>query len=366
DQTSLCLGGWEESDGPGSYGITPQNKAAVMAQLKEYYVNTPWANGPSVFTVQVDDSGKVILPADTTRFDNWVKVWPKAKLYMVFLNSGDTFCGARIGTPEFDLKVGSWARFWAQHMRDLGLDPRKLGMLIYDEPQSRAKGYDIIIAWANAIEAAAPEIVTWEDPQPTEYVDAPVMFDAVDVLCPYRNSYLSRPQEYRDLFLQAQKKGKELWFYNADGPARSFDPFSFYLVQEWHVFAIGGKGSHFWAFGDNGRVSCWNEYPATGAGPFCPSYLDETTVTTSKYMEAIREGVEDFEYLTMLQARVDELGKKGVVRPELAAAKKLLVEGPQRVMAMEKGSNYRWDEPKDRTVQDTVRIEVLRALVALK
>ncbi len=364
DETTLCLGGWEESDGT-SYGITKENKAAVLEHLKEHYVNTPWANGPSMFSVQVDDRGEVRLPADTTRFDNWVKLWPRARMYMVFLNCKDSFCGSAIGTPGFSTKVGAWARFWVRHLRDLGLDPRRLGLLIYDEPNNK-KQYDLIVAWANAIEAAAPELVTWEDPQPTEYVDAPIMFDAVDVLCPYRNPFLARGQQYRDLFLAAQRKGKELWFYNADGPARSFDPFSFYLLQEWHAFAIGARGSHFWAFGDNGRVSCWNEYPAPGNGPYCPSYLDATSVTTSKYMEAIREGVQDFEYLTMLQARVAELEKKGARTPLLSAAKKLLLEGPRRVLAGENGANYRWDEPKDRAVQDQVRIEVLKALAALK
>jgi len=192
------------------------------------------------------------------------------------------------------------------------------------------------------------------------------MFQSVDVLCPFRAPFLDREQKYRDMFLDAQKQGKELWFYNASGPARTFDPFSFYLVQAWHIFALGGKGSHFWAFGDSGGVSCWNEYPAEGNGPYCPSYLDKTTVTTSKYMEACRESAEDFEYLTMLQQRVAELEKKGVRSAQLDAAKKLLVDGPQRVMAGEKGANYRWDAPKDRGVQDVVRVEVLKALVALK
>lgn len=365
DETTLCLGGWEESDGDHSYGITKENKAAVIEHLKEYCVNTPWANGPSMWPAQVDEQGAIKLPVDTTRFDNWIRLWPKARIYMVFLNCGDSFGGSKMGTAEFNLKVGNWARFWAQHMRELGLDPHQLGLLIYDEPNSKNQ-YDLIVAWANAIEAAAPEIVTWEDPQPTEYVDAPVMFDAVDVVCPWRKPFLERDQQYREMFLAAQRNGKELWFYNADGPARRFDPFSFYLLQEWHAFAIGAKGSHFWAFGDNGRVSCWNEYPATGNGPYCPSYIDATSVTTSKYMEAIREGVEDFEYLTMLQARVNELRAKGINTPEVATAERLLVEGPRRVLAGEQGANYRWDEIKDRTVQDQVRIEVLRALVALR
>ena len=83
-------------------------------------------------------------------------------------------------------------------------------------------------------------------------------------------------------------------------------------------------------------------------------------------MEAVRESAQDFEYLTMLQQRVAELEGKGVKSDALEAAKKLLVDGPARVMAGERGSNYRWDEKKDRAVQDVVRIELMKALVALK
>jgi hypothetical protein len=82
-------------------------------------------------------------------------------------------------------------------------------------------------------------------------------------------------------------------------------------------------------------------------------------------MEAIRESVQDFECLTLLKARVADLESRGVTKPGVAAAKALLATGPQRVLGGEKGANYRWDEPKDRTLQDQVRIEVLKALVAL-
>ena len=163
----------------------------------------------------------------------------------------------------------------------------------------------------------------------------------------------------------AQKKGKELWFYSADGPARSFDPFSYYLLQAWHAFAVGGKGSCFWAFGDNGAVSVWNEYPAEGNGPYCPMYLDATSVTTAKWMEAIRESAEDFEYLTMLRDRVAKLEAAGKTGEALDKAKALLTEGPKRVLAGEKGANYTWDRPKDRGIADRVRYEVLDALEEL-
>ena len=364
DEPSLLVGGWSYTNSESVYGVTPQNRMALIAHLQEHFVNAPWASSSALGDGEYDHAGQMMKEPATSNFDNWVALWPKAKMYLVFKAVGDSFAGSKMGTDLFGTKVGNWARFWAGHLRESGLDPSQLGILILDEP-NRKEQYDIITAWANAIEAAAPEIVTWEDPQPHEEQHCLGMFASVDVLCPYRHPFMARPDWYRDLFLDQQRQGRELWFYSADGPARSFDPFSYYLLQEWHCFKIGAKGSCFWAFGDNGRVSCWNEYPAAGKGPYCPTYIDEHSVTAAKYMEAIREGVEDYEYLTMLQSRVNELVGAGVPAGRLKAATDLLATACDRVMAMEEGANYRWDEKKDRSIADTVRIEILEVLTEL-
>lgn len=370
DETSLCVGGWSYSNCDTQYGLNPRNREALVAHLQAHFVNAPWATSAALPHGTYDEAGQVLTTPDTANFDRFVELWPNAKMYMVFLAVQKAFGGSPIGTDGFSAKVGNWAHFWAEHMRSSGLRPSQLGLLIHDEPHDKG-AYDVITAWAQAIEAAEPELVTWEDPQPTENKECLEMFGSVDVLCPYRNPFLSRDQWYRDLFLEQQRQGRELWFYNADGPARSFDPFSFYLLQEWHAFKIGAKGSCFWAFADSGRdkkrrtISCWNEYPAAGNGPYCPVYLDETSVTAAKYMEAIREGIEDYEYLTMLRTRVGALRDRGVSGNRLAAAEELLTTACDRVLAGETGANYRWDETKDRTVADAVRIEILRELSAL-
>lgn len=370
DKTNLCVGGWSYTNNETQYGLTAENRQAVVAHLQAHFVNAPWATSAALPRGSHNEAGQMLTTPDTTNFDRFVKLWPDAKMYMVFLAVKREFGGSRIGTDAFNVKVGNWAHFWAEHMRNSGLRPSQLGLLIHDEPHDK-EAYDTITAWARAIEAAEPELVTWEDPQPKENKECLEMFASVDVLCPYRNPFLARDQWYRDLFLEQQRQGRELWFYNADGPARSFDPFSFYLMQQWHAFKIGAKGSCFWAFADSGRdkarrtISCWNEYPAAGNGPYCPIYLDETSVTAAKYMEAIREGIEDYEYLTMLKRRVGELRKQGVSGDRLVAAEKLLATACDRVLAGENGANYRWDETKDRTVADAVRIEILQALTAL-
>lgn len=358
--TTLLLGGWDYTDGKGGRGVTPDNRDALVKYLKEHRVNMPWASEAAMPEGRFDGQGNLVEKPDTARFDEWVRKWSGARRYMVFLAKEDAFAGAKMGTKEFTIRVGNWARFWAQHMRDLGLKASQLGFLVYDEP-NEAKGYAINEQWAKAIQAAEPELVMFIDPQPPDPEGCLAMMEQMDVLCPHRPQWL-QCDWFESLFKGQQAKGRDLWFYSAHNPARSFDPFSYYLMQEWHCFAAGGKGSCFWSFGDNGGVSVWNEYEAEGAGPFCPMYLHETSVTTAKWFEAIREGAQDYEYLVMLRDRIAKLEMAGQAGGEIAKAKELLREGPKRVMAQEKLLNYTWDQPKDRSIADRVRYEVLDVL----
>ena len=87
-------------------------------------------------------------------------------------------------------------------------------------------------------------------------------------------------------------------------------------------------------------------------------------------MEAIREGVEDYEYLRMLRDRIAALEAKGgsAAKGEaIERARKLLVSGPDGVTACMTSSRMTyWKEPKDRSIADKVRLEILEALMSLR
>ena len=370
DETTLLLGGWSYTNAERMYGVTPQNRDALVKHLREHRVNAPWATRAAIPWGTFDDDGNLTKPPDTANFDAWMKQWPGAKRYMVFVAIGsyrtvsDTFLGSKVGTPAFARKVGGWIRFWAAHLRKLGLKPGQLGLLLVDEP-NRKEQFDVTTAWAKAIHAAEPDVLVWVDAMPQELETCREMLAAVDVLVPNRSAWLQKGDDYKRLFLSQRARGCELGFYSCAGPARTFDPYSYYLLQQWHVFAIGGRWAGFWAFGDTGRVSCWNEYVATSRGPYCPLYLDDTSVTGAKYMEAIREGVQDYEYLVMLRDRIAALGKAQPAHPKLAAARTLLATACDRVLKADSATQYRWDAPKDRTLADQVRIEILEMLTGL-
>jgi hypothetical protein len=273
------------------------------------------------------------------------------------------FGGAQIGSPEFDRRVGTWISAWVDYLGTKGIAPSQLGLLIHDEPH---EGSEIgpFLAWARAIQAAEPEVLIWEDPTYRNPEAAPrELFDACDVLCPNRPMWLERSRIFQRFYAAEKRRGRELQFYSCSGPAKLLDPYSYYRLQTWHAWHVGATGSFFWAFGDNSGSSSWNEYFAK-AGPYTPLFLDDRSVTAGKHMEAIRESVEDYQYLVMLQAAVERAKHAG--HPAAAEAAKLLETGTGRVLSAEGADGLRWHDPKDRTLADRVRVEILDAIASLQ
>ena len=259
----------------------------------------------------------------------------------------------------------AWISAWVRHLGTKGISPERLGLLIHDEPHEKS---DIgpCLAWAKAIRAAEPKVLIWEDPIYDDPAKAPAaLFEACDVLCPNRPMWLAHGKSFAQFYRDQQRKGRTLNFYSCSGPARLLDPYSYYRLQAWHCCQIGATASFFWAFGDNSRASSWNEYLAA-AGPFTPLFLDATTVTAGKQMEAIREGVEDYEYFVLLRSAVEKAKAAGRSDAALARAESLLATAADEVLAAPGAEQASLARTKDRTKADAVRIRILEALSALQ
>jgi len=371
-RTTLWLGGWSYMNGGGTYGVTPKNRDAFLAHLKEHFVNAPWASSGVLRSYQFDKEDPTKISLDTRQLDQWIEQWPDAKTYLVFLAvahySGaiqTSLGGAEIGSAEFDDRVGTWISAWVSHLQSKGIAPNRLGLLIHDEPH---EGSDIsaFLTWARAIKAAEPDVLIWEDPTYRDPAGAPSeLFEACDILCPNRPMWLERSKAFAAFYGDQQKRGRTLQSYSCSGPAKLLDPYSYYRLQAWHCWHIGGTGSFFWAFGDNSGASSWNEYFAK-SGPFTPLFLDDTSVTAGKQMEAIRESVEDYEYFVMLKRAVERAKEAGRSDAALAKAESLLETAAAAVVTADGARQIRWHEPKDRTVADRMREKILEALLSLK
>ncbi|NOZ22074.1 MAG: hypothetical protein GXP25_13410 [Planctomycetes bacterium] len=366
DQPTLHLGGWDYTNVDKMYNITPENRTAVIQHLREHFVDTPWATRGVMPYGKYDDAGNMIEEPDPTNFETWIKRWPGARNYYVFAALRSKFAQFEMGTPPFKKAVASWIAWWVKKLREWNIRPEQLGLLLVDEPSNEEKSLTII-EYAKVIQEAQPRVIVWEDVTWREPWKAPPeLFTLSDTLCPNLPMWIDKGKPFADFYEKQRDAGRTLWFYSCSGPGKLLDPYSYHRMQQWFLWRYKGKGSCFWAFGDSNGASSWNEYLAR-RGAYTPMFLDDTSVTPGKHMEAIREGMEDYEYLRILRDRVAELEKAGKKGEAIDAAKKLLATAADRVTAcMTEQDKINWEEPKDRSIADAVRVEVLEMLVKLK
>jgi hypothetical protein len=361
---TLHVGGWDYTSVDSIYGVTPANRDALVAHLKDRFVDSPWATAavlPSGPAEGFNAKGELVRGPDTAAFDDWSARWPEARRYCVFMSVGASIAGSTMNTPRFDAIVGSWITYWVEHARTRGIKPEQLVLLLVDEPSQNQQD-EVIVAWATAIRAAQPKVVLWEDPaylRPWEALSK--MMSSVDVLCPNRNQMLSAGKPFEDFYRKQKADGRRLEFCSG-GPTHLLDPYSYVRLQAWTCWDMGAEATLFWAFGDTGGGNPWNPYdsPASNGAPM---FLAPDSVMPGKHMEALRESVEDFEYFVMLKAAV---AKANPNHPALAQGRELLATGVRRVLDAPGASKMSWFDEKDRSVADAVRLEILRVLEALE
>lgn len=343
-----------------------ENMDQIIAHMREHFVDSPWGTSGVMPYGEYDAQGNMTVPPDTAAFDEWRGRWPDARQYLVFSSVGSSIGAHKEGAPEFDTAVQAWVRFWAEYMTKNGLEPSQLGLLILDEP-SQPEQDARIAAWARPIRAANTGVKVWLDPVHSDMAKAnQEMIALCDVLCPNRSIFNQQGQAYQDYFAERRRQGTELAFYLCSGPVRLLDPYAYHRLQAWSCWKHGAEATYFWAFGDNGGGSSWNEYAAPGTD-YCPMFLDAKGVTPGKHMEACREGIEDYEYLVMLEQAIK--AAEGQTPPKADAierARALLSECPGLVLDTGTSDSLMWSAEVDRSVADAVRAEIIAVLEDLQ
>lgn len=359
---------WEYTNGKGLLGITPKNRDAAIRLLRSHFVNSPWATNvvlPTPTAADFNAKNELTAEVNFSELDQWISMWPHARRYFVAydVTHTDTFAGANMGTPEFNAKVGSWIKVMAAHFVQLGLKPSQLFLALVDESQTDDQDLHLV-SWGKPIKAAAPEVGIWSDPvwaDPTKS-KYPEAFTIPDILCPLRGRSAGSRPFYEKLKCD---DNKELWLYNADEPGkgRLGDPQLNYRQMAWSVFAFGGKSEGFWSFGDIcGAPTSWNAYVASRP-IYAPAFIDTNTVYNSVHWDAVRDGVEDFEELSMLADAIKN-SKKGALKMQ---AQQVLDDAVKAVNDdAGNNKNYQWSQNTDPSVVDAQLQKVQAMLERLK
>jgi hypothetical protein len=265
-------------------------------------------------------------------------------------------------TPAFAVRLSEWGRAVAQHAKALGLSPRQLGLMLVDEPQNDAQNA-VIVAWARVLKQGAPEIGLFENPvwpRPDQMAPAD-SFTLVDDLCFHLGVYSRGGEPVARYFEGRRAAGQRLWLYQTTGPARLLDPTAYYRLAGWYAFRAHATGSAFWAFGDTGGAeSSWNDYASTNLSD-APAFIGRNGVTDSVHWQAVREGVEDNEYLAMVEdaaARTADPARKAGL---LALVRESLVEAPKPYTGW-----FEWDGDAAHARPDEYRVRILSVLESLQ
>jgi hypothetical protein len=372
DTPTLHLGGWDYTDHDGPYyGLTATNRQPLINLLHKYFVDSPWADSVFLGVGNYDQDGRMTQGPDSTAFSAWLERWPNATSYYVFVDvprnfgSDGSFAGFAMGTVEFQQALSDWINWWVAQLTQRNLQPSQLTLLLVDEPHTASQD-NMVIQYAKVISLAQPRVAIFEDPAWQDPSQAtPGLFAACSVLCPTLQMW-NTSQTFANFYLSQKEVGRQLRFYSCSGSARALDPYVYYRLQQWSAWEYGALGSDFWSFIDSGGSSSWNEYAIrNGTQAHTPLFLDSASVASGKHMEAIREGIEDFEYLRMLRDRVQTVESYGVTNNATTSARALLSSVADRVLAGT-SSKLLWMTPKDRTVADAVRVEILNALDQLQ
>ncbi|MGC8738372.1 MAG: hypothetical protein ACP5UA_06950 [Candidatus Hydrogenedens sp.] len=363
DRPTLHMGGWDYTNVLKHYEVTEANRTILVNMLREYFVDSPWATSVAMPFGSYDDSGTMTTPPDTSNFDAWRQLWHDARQYCVFVSVSNKLKNWDIATPSFNKAVSEWAKFWGDYMRKAGLDPSQLVILLVDEPHEHSAD-TIIKAWAEVIHASGAGITIWEDPIYKDMSQAlPEMIAECDVLCPNRQLFYSCGEKYRMFFINQREQGKKLEFYSCSGPMRLLDPLTYCRLQAWDCWRYGARATYFWAFADSAGASSWNDYLCT-RNTYTPLFIDETSVTAGKHLEAMREGIEDYEYLLMLDKAIKEGKGSENTRKQ---AETLLHELPDKLLSIipENGRLF-WRESRNLEIINPICQQILQTLNQLK
>jgi len=354
DRFSLQLGGWDYPD-HRNYQVTDANVTPYVATLREYGVNVAWGSGAMPLG-RYDGNGSLTSTPTRVEVDQWLAHWPNPSLY----------CNvAAFGSQHNPAKIVAWAQDWSRYLQSRGVPLEKMMFHIRDEPTT-AEELEAILRFGRAVKQGEPRFrifnnIHYANPNQAPPVLQQAMREACDVQCFNVRYFLGDPQAHTAFIEEYRRPGLE-WSCYTGNDDRLTDPYVSRLLRPWFCYAKGMTSAHWFAFCDGLGGFSWNEYFNHGPSR-TPLYLAEDSVTTSKFMEAMREGAQDYELLLLLRQELAR--RRGEPDEKVTRAQRILDAGVREVLSAHALAMWEWRTPKDRSTADRVRGRILRTLCEL-
>jgi len=371
DHPKLSSALWDYTDKPYGFGcMTDANVKLAIEDMRAHFVNTPYARSgsacyPAKNAFGVD--GKLVGPLQTKGFDEWTARWPGARCYALCLGNSppDFVAGEAPGSECFNRKIAQWAAAFAGYAEKKGIPPERIMLHLYDECAGPEQ-YCLNTMWIKAIKQGCSRFGFFVNPfgcdRPVPELKAMLEeYNVIGVLFPV---YSGIPEL---LTKECAKQGKELQLNNSPGggdSTRLLDPYYYHLLLAWHCWKSGAVSMSTWNYW-NYPASAWNEInmdtPSYGL-----VYTTEDSITSGKHWEALREGIEDYEYLAILQDSLKEAKANNEESVAILEAELFLRDAPGQVARKYETNLRHWNVSKDRAAADRARCRMLRLLQKLE
>lgn len=338
----------------------------ILKDLVEHGVNVQFASTP---TGTCNAQGSLTGTIDFSAHDAAVKRLSPYGI-ILFIGPQHFLTGAEQFSDGWNIAFVEFMREWASHLKLLDLGYDDYAIYPYDEPASPFSQTSINLAKvARLIRQADPSIQIYANPTSGTTMDSLKMWEGlVDIWCPA----IELLDRFGDEILPfAKQNGKETWYYDASGRARTLSCLGLFRWRFWHAWNLGLTGVGWWTYK-------YGNYLWDGFNPnddyFSHVYDAQDAIITSKRWEAAREGIEDYEILFLLKELIRQAEVAGYSSDTLNDARQILSKTPQSVENTLAAVGRRLPLTTDSVPQyeaatesiDSARAQILSACLKLK
>lgn len=306
------------------YNLEPDDSEGFLKLLRLYAENMA-EHRQNVFRVSIDLIDRAMtadgkLRLDFSRFDQWAQVfWDTERMDMLETGFIASFGGGRWYSTDIVLRdfqvrdesTGESKRLsgkeflpeflpaFAEHLREKGW-LKKTVFHICDEPSDHS-----IMSWrevSDFVHRHAPEL------RRIDAIESPHCLDRLEIWVPK----LDHLSTWWDMYEEAQRQGYEMWFYTVgifqggSLPNKTVDvPLMNSRLMHWLNYQYDLKGYLHWGF------NAWTDDPFNSPGQHRGDgwhvYPKEDGLMNSLRWEQMRNGLQDYECLWLLQDKISRI-----------------------------------------------------------
>lgn len=266
---------------------------STVADLNEH-LQTIWYQIP-LPSAQADAAGNIVGQLDWTLHD---EILTEARQVKRILYSGLPVPRFPKGTEVTDaLRLTAqrnYARLLVEHLRTLGLDYENFMFYVEDETGLHGT-IEHFVERARAIKAVDPKLQVYANPW--ESID----IEKIEGMWPYADFWQPGMETIEFLgpeYVAAMRRGnKPISTYTPPGNCRVLRPLGFFRAQAWLAYHWGIEGGGWWVY--HWGTDLFATHPTKDPDYGAVNY-DGRALVTSRRWEANRDGIEDFNMLTLL------------------------------------------------------------------